>query len=160
MAVAAIIGSIGTKLAINPHDPSEPANAILADHIRGLMTQPVDVASSDRHTVKPWFSGRIPEAPRVIDLSKEDFPLVGGRLDVIGRTPVPTLVYQRRKHVISLTEVPSPGRPDAAPRNQTDNGYNLVTWTGGGVTYWAVSDLAGAELMRFAELFRTASADA
>jgi anti-sigma factor RsiW len=160
VAIAAVIGSAGTFLAVNPPAADDPADAVVADHIRALMEpQPVGVASSDRHTVKPWFSGRIPEAPRVIDLAKEDFPLVGGRLDVIRRTPVATLVYHRRKHVISLTEVPSPGIPDAAPKGRTDDGYNLVTWTMGGVTYWAVSDLTAGELMRFAELFRTTSAE-
>src|SRR6202050_2320839 len=91
---------------------SEPANTIadtlVSDHIRALMApEPTDVVSSDRHTVKPWFNGRIPESPRVVDLAKEDFPLVGGRLDVISQTPVPTLVYRHDKHLISLTEMPA-----------------------------------------------------
>jgi anti-sigma factor RsiW len=160
VALAAIISSAGTLVAINPPPGKTTADAVVADHIRALMApQPIDVASSDRHTVKPWFNGRIPETPRVLDLSKYDFPLAGGRLDVIGRTPVPTLVYQHRKHVISLTAVPAPGSQDAAPVNRTDDGYNLVTWTLGGVTYWAISDLAAAELTHFAELFRTTPAD-
>lgn len=73
------------------------ADSLVSDHIRALMAEPVDVASSDRHTVKPWFNGRIPSSPRVVDLAKDDFPLVGGRVDVIGRRPVSTLVYRRAK---------------------------------------------------------------
>ena len=71
-----------------------------------MAPRPIDVASSDRHTVKPWFAGRIPQAPRVVDLAKEDFPLVGGRLDVVAEAPVPTLVYGHSKHLISVTAVP------------------------------------------------------
>ena len=80
------------------------ADSLVSDHIRALMApEPVDVVSSDRHTVKPWFNGRIPNSPRVVDLAKENFPLIGGRIDVVGQTPVPTLVYRHAKHIISLT---------------------------------------------------------
>jgi len=158
--VAAALGSAATFWVISPSPGNAIADAVVADHIRGLMaTQPIDVASSDRHTVKPWFNGRIPEAPRVIDLGAEDFPLVGGRLDVVGRIPVPTLVYRHRKHLISLTAVAAPGAVDTAPTARVDDGYNLVSWTAGGVTYWAVSDMAAADLAHFAELFRDAPAD-
>jgi hypothetical protein len=108
---APIVGIIG----------SQPENTIVdslvSDHIRALMApQPTDVVSSDRHTVKPWFNGRIPESPRVVDLAKQDFPLVGGRLDVIGRDPCPTLVYRHQKHLISLTSTwQSPSREAALP---------------------------------------------
>jgi len=160
VAVAAVVGSAATFLAIDRGAGDATVDAVVADHIRGLMApQQVDVASSDRHSVKPWFNGRIPQAPRVVDLGKDDFPLAGGRLDVIGRTPVPTLVYQHRKHVISLTAVPAAGRPDTTPTLRRDDGYNLVVWTDGGVTYWAVSDLAAPELKHFADLFRTMPAD-
>ena len=155
---ATALGSGVTFVTTNPQQGETAAAVVVSDHIRALMApQPIDVASSDKHTVKPWFNGRIPEAPRVVDLSKDDFPLVGGRLDVIGRDPVPTLVYRHRKHIISLTAVPAPGKADATPVERTDDGYNLVTWTEGGVTYWAVSDVAAADLARFAELFRNAS---
>jgi anti-sigma factor RsiW len=124
--------------------------------MRGLMApQPVDVGSSDRHTVKPWFNGRIPEAPRVVDLASEGFPLVGGRVDVIGRTPVPTLVYRRRQHLISLSEAPASGTA-AMPPGQIA-GYNIVSWTDSGVTYWAVSDVAAVDLNAFEKAFRAAA---
>jgi anti-sigma factor RsiW len=121
-----------------------------------MAPQSTDVVSSDRHTVKPWFNGRIPQAPRVIDLSADGFPLVGGRIDVIGRTPVPTLVYSRRQHVISLTAIPG-GAPATDPRAaQGTVGFNLIRWSDDGVSYWAVSDLNPAELGTFARLFRDA----
>jgi anti-sigma factor RsiW len=152
VAVAAFLGSGATWLALSPG----PADMVVASHMRSLMaSQPVDVVSSDRHTVKPWFNGRIPEAPRVVDLSSEGFPLVGGRIDVIGRMPVPTLVYRHRQHLISLSEVPA-GRTIATPRDQIA-GYNVVSWTDKGIAYWAVSDVAATDLDAFAKAFRAAS---
>ena len=113
------------------------------------------VVSTDRHTVKPWFSGRIPEAPRVVDLAKEGFPLVGGRLDVVGLTPVPTLVYSYRNHLISLTAVPAASRANSAPILRTVDGYNVLCWTDDGVAYWALSDIGPMNLENFVQLFRT-----
>jgi len=158
--VAAVLGSAATFLAIGSRPQESLADIVVSDHIRALMApQSVDVVSSDKHTVKPWFNGRIPEAPRVVDLAKDDFPLVGARLDVVHREPVPTLVYRHRKHIISLTAIMTPDKPDAALRKRRDDGYNVVTWTEGGVTYLSVSDVAEADLEHFAELFRTTPAD-
>jgi len=160
VALAAIVGSGSTYLTLGPQRGDPVADAVVAGHIRALMApQAFDVASSDRHTVKPWFNGRIPEAPRVVDLSGDGFPLAGGRLDVVARVPVATLVYRHRQHVVSLTEVPARGRADAAPVRRTNDGYNLVGWTEHGVAYWAVSDLGATELDDFAQKFRTVPAD-
>ncbi|MGA6972648.1 MAG: hypothetical protein WBY93_13515, partial [Candidatus Binatus sp.] len=93
------------------------------------------------------------------DLAKADFPLVGGRLDVVGQTPVPTLVYRHDKHLISLTEMPAESHIELAKIRRTINGYNLVHWTENGVSYWAISDLAVAQLEEFARLFRTNPAE-
>jgi len=159
VALALMVGSSSTFFALAPGGDTT-ADTIVSDHIRALMApQPADVASSDRHTVKPWFNGRIPESPRVVDLANNDFPLIGGRIDVVERHPVPTLVYQHRKHLISLTAIPAPGKPDAAPVSRAIEGYNVISWTGDGVTYWAVSDVAALELARFTELFRSTPAD-
>ena len=131
------------------------AELLVSDHIRSMMApEPVDVVSSDRHTVKPWFNRRISNSPRVVDLAKDDFPLIGGRVDVLGRTPVSTLVYRRAKHLISLTAVPADGAFafDSGPRSI--NGYNIVRWTEDGVSYWAISDVEPKELDLFAQLFR------
>jgi anti-sigma factor RsiW len=160
VAVTAFLASGSTWLALAPSPADTVETALVADHIRALMApQPIDVASSDRHTVKPWFNGRIPQAPRVVDLARQDFPLVGGRIDVVGRTPVPTLVYRHAKHVISLTAVPVSVARDAAPVAAQTAGYNVLSWTADGVTYWAISDVAAADLARFAELFRTTPPD-
>jgi anti-sigma factor RsiW len=122
-----------------------------------MATQAVDVASSDRHTVKPWFNGKLPQSPRVVDLAAQGFPLVGGRIDVIGLTPVATLVYRARLHVISLTALPQ--RRRAGLPDHPIDGYNLVEWTDGQLAYWAVSDLAAPELENFAKAFRAGNAE-
>jgi len=158
--VTACVTSGAMFMALAPRTPDTVETAMVAGHIRALMApQVADVASSDRHTVKPWFNGRIPQAPRVIDLAKQDFPLAGGRIDVVGRTPVPTLVYRHAKHVISLTQVPAADHPDVAPATDVVDGYNVVRWTEGGVTYWAISDMAAADLRKFAQAFRTTPPD-
>lgn len=155
LALAVFASSSGTWYAMQPSTSGGVPEAVIAGHLRALMApQPADVASSDRHTVKPWFSGRIPLAPRVIDLARDGFPLVGGRVDVVNRTPVPSLVYSRRQHLISLTAVPNVAPGNTTP--QTVQGYNMITWTSEDTTYWAVSDLNLEELQMFARLFRAA----
>jgi anti-sigma factor RsiW len=156
MAIAFAVGSAATYLAVRPgHGESE---LLVASHVRALMaSQPVDVASSDRHAVKPWFNGKLPQSPRVVDLAAQGFPLVGGRIDVIGLTPAPTLVYRARQHVISLTALPASLRA-SGPIRPVD-GYNVVEWTDGPLAYWAVSDLAAAELENFAKAFRAGDAE-
>ncbi len=155
VALAVFIASGSTWFALRPGPTETVADMVVANHLRALMApQPIDVASSDQHTVKPWFDGRIPVSPRVVDLSQQDVPLVGGRIDVIGRVPVPTVVYRRRKHLISLSTVPSSARGilEAVPRSIA--GYNIVSWNEDGFTYWAVSDVAPADLDSFAKNFR------
>jgi len=156
IAVAFMVGSAATYLAISPG--SREPELVVASHVRALMaTQPIDVASSDRHTVKPWFNGKLPQSPRVVDLAAQGFPLVGGRIDVIGLTPAPTLVYRARQHIISLTALPASQRAHA-PLRPVD-GYNVVEWTDGPLAYWAVSDLAASELESFAKAFRAGDAE-
>lgn len=157
VALALIVGSGATFVVTQQAGGDRIVEAVIDDHVRALMApQPIDVKSTDRHTVKPWFNGRVPGAPKVVDLAQDGFPLVGGRIDVIGGTPVPTLVYRHRQHVISLLALPA-GRSGSAPRGI--NGYNLVGWNADGVAYWAVSDLGAADLEKFAQLFRSAPAD-
>jgi anti-sigma factor RsiW len=155
VVLAMMVASSGTWLVLRPGPADGMADMVVAGHMRALMArEPTDVASSDRHTVKPWFSGRIPQAPRVVDLAGEGFPLVGGRIDVISRVPVPTLVYRHRAHLISLTEVPAEGGADTRPVSRAIVGYNVLSWTESGVAYWAVSDLAPADLESFVKAFR------
>jgi len=127
----------------------------LAAHLRGLAAeQPFDVASSDRHVVRPWFNGRTTIAPRTPDLSKEGFPLVGGRIDVFRQETVPTVVYNRRRHVISVTAIEADA--DVGTDEETRGGTNIVRWTAGNLSYIAVSDLNLAELRDFIERFKSA----
>ncbi len=152
-AAAFAAGSIAAFVALGPPGREPIPELLVASHMRALMaSQTVDVASSDRHTVKPWFNGKLPQSPRVVDLAAQGFPLVGGRIDVIGLTPVPTLVYRARLHVISLTALPRSDR--ASMPHQPIDGYNLVEWTDGELVYWAVSDFAAPELENFAKAFR------
>jgi anti-sigma factor RsiW len=154
VALAAVVSAGATWSALAPGPASPAADEVLGSHIRSLMAaQPYDVASSDRHTVKPWFNGRTVQSPRVVDLAKDGFPLVGGRVDVIGRTPVPSLVYRYQKHLISVTQTQEPGTP---PPERTTDGYHVIGWTEGGVSYWAVSDVGERELETFVRLFRAA----
>jgi anti-sigma factor RsiW len=156
IAITAVVAGSSASMVRAPPQSDNVRDGVLDGHIRSLMaSKPIDVASSDRHTVKPWFNGRIPQAPRVVDLAKQDFPLVGGRIDVVGEVPVPTLVYGHAKHIISLTAVPASGRPNSAPMLSAISGYNMYRWVDDGVAYWAVSDVAPADLDKFAELFRT-----
>ena len=150
------VASGATWFVVHPSPVDTVEDMVVASHVRALMApQPADVASSDRHTVKPWFNGKVPEAPQVVDLVSEGFPLIGGRIDVIGRTPVPTLVYRRRQHLISLLAIPD-GK-DVGEVRRAIAGYNIVSWTEKGVRYWAVSDVAAPDLDLFARVFRAAS---
>src|SRR5512139_1883431 len=156
VALAVLVTSSSTWLFLDSKAPQTMEDAIVAGHIRALMApQPADVASTERHTVKPWFNGRVVEAPHVADLANAGFPLIGGRVDVVGGRPVPTLVYGRRKHIISLTAVPNAGRATSGPIVSVDNGYNIVQWVANGIWYWAVSDVSASDLGEFAKLFRT-----
>lgn len=119
---------------------------VLAAHVRSLLQDnPVQVASLDTHTVKPWFAGRLEYSPVVKDLSTEGFQLVGGRLDYVDGQRVAALVYKRRLHQISVFVWPS-GNRAMAPYFGKHDGFNLLGWNKGGMSYWAVSDLSEGEL--------------
>lgn len=129
---------------------------LLSSHVRSLMaTHLTDVASTDQHTVKPWFDGKLDFAPPVKDLRESGFPLIGGRLDYIATRPVAALVYGRQKHFINLFVWPQ-ARPSGTEeiRATESHGYHFVQWSGQGMNFWAVSDLNEKELTDFARLLR------
>jgi anti-sigma factor RsiW len=129
------------------------AQEVVSSHIRSMMLNHlVDVPSSDQHTVKPWFNGKLDFAPDVKDLADQGFPLVGGRLDYIDNRTVAALVYQRRKHSINLFIWPAAGITDKTAQRSSVNGYNIIHWTRAGTSYWAVSDVNNADLDEFANL--------
>jgi anti-sigma factor RsiW len=135
------------------HTDNLLAQEIVSNHIRSMMLDHlVDVPSSDQHTVKPWFNGKLDFAPDVKDLADQGFPLIGGRLDYVDNRTVAALVYERRKHSINLFIWPSPDTRDQPIQQSSVNGYNIIHWTQSGASYWAVSDVNSADLNEFAKL--------
>jgi anti-sigma factor RsiW len=127
------------------------AQDVVASHIRSLMANHLtDVVSSDQHTVKPWFNGKLTFSPTVSDYSADGFVLIGGRLDYLDATPVAALIYKHQQHIINLFIWPSVA--DSPQARTTRQGYHLVHWTLNGMNYYAVSDLNETDLLRFAAL--------
>src|SRR5229473_2391532 len=158
LAAAAVFGAVissSVMLTLDRYDRREEvASQVVAGHIRSLLApQPFDVASSDRHTVKPWFTSRLPESPQVPDLAAQGFVLLGGRVDVIGRNPVATIVYKHAAHTVSLTTL----RPGQTVSDQAISGYNVRSWSDANFTYIAVSDLPSADLATFERAFSAGS---
>lgn len=128
---------------------------VVDSHVRALQPGHLeDVISTDQHTVKPWFDGRIDFAPPVKDLAAEHFPLLGGRLDYLDNRPVAALVYGSAKHIIDLYVWPGSGDP--LPATAARNGYNTVHWSENGMEFWAVSDLEAGTLSKFVSEWRAA----
>jgi anti-sigma factor (TIGR02949 family) len=137
-----------------PMQTASLQDEMVASHIRSLEANHlIDVATSDRHVVKPWFNGKIDFAPPVVDLADQGFPLAGGRLDYADGREIAALVYRRRAHVINLFVLPARARPLAWFAHVRRTSYAVIHWTRGGLDYWAVSDVEPGELERFHAAF-------
>jgi anti-sigma factor RsiW len=145
--------SLTVALAV-PRGTDMLSREVVSNHVRSLMVDHLsDVASSDQHTVKPWFAGKLDFSPPVEDLSAEGYPLIGGRLDYLDGRTVAALVYQRHQHRINLFVWPA-ARAATSERTLTINGYNVVTWSQDDLRLWAVSDLNVKELDALVQLLR------
>lgn len=151
VAIAAL--AFASSVALIAHRPSGTGSVfvdeLVASHVRAQLSgHDIDVISSDQHTVKPWFNGRLDYAPPVEDLADEGFALTGGRLDYIGHRRVAVLVYRYRKHIIDVYVMPQPSDGRTAPATLTSDGYALANWHAHGMLWWAVSDAEPAVLAR------------
>lgn len=160
VVIACGLSSGATYLAVRPDTQQLAMANIVAGHQRALLAaSPVDIASSDHHTVKPWFDTHLALSPPIPDLAASGFPLAGGRIDIVNGKAVPTMVYQHRQHLISLTAMPgsTSGAYTAMPVRKTRDGYTVLTWADHDFTYAAVSDIAESDLIDFQARWRAAA---
>ena len=153
-AIGVVILIVSIPMLRNSRETAALGAEILDNHLRALQAvHQVDVPSSDRHTVKPWFQGKTNFSPPVPDLSKDGFILIGGRLEVIHQQPAAAIVYRRRQHVINLYVSPSTGA-DSNTELREIGGYHLLHWRQNNLSYWAVSDVDATDLRTFTDLIR------
>jgi anti-sigma factor RsiW len=158
LAAATVVLLIAIPLVMRTSTEDQLSQEIVSSHVRSLMADHLtDVASTDQHTVKPWFNGKLPFSPPVTDPAAQGFPLIGGRLDYVENHPVAALVYQHRKHFINLFIWPSTRTSSTAEEPRTQQGYNTIHWSQGGMEYWSVSDMNQGDLGDFVQLVRGGS---
>ncbi len=153
---AAVAASLVIAVVRNDQN-QQIASDVVSAHLRSLQAGHLtDVETSDQHTVKPWFNGRLDVAPPVIDLTAQGFTLIGGRLDYINGQPVASIVYRRRKHVINLFVAQQLGTAVHGVKDESVQGFNIRHWREGGLDLWAVSDIDAGELDEFGQKFTAA----
>ena len=155
LAAAVVLGFFLGRVLERPTSNRALLAQLTDSHLRSLIGNHLtDVATSDQHTVRPWFEGKLDFAPPVEDLSAQGFPLIGGRVEYIGGRAVAALVYQRRQHFVNLFIWPEAGKeePTAA---KSQRGYNFIHWSSNGMAFWAVSEISEDELRNFSREFAT-----
>jgi anti-sigma factor RsiW len=156
-AVSAIAATGLVAVILRSDDEARIESEVVSAHLRSLQAGHLtDVLSTDQHTVKPWFNGKLDVAPPVIDLTSQGFTLIGGRLDYVDTRPVGAIVYRRRAHVINLFVAQTASTEHRAAKIETVQGFNIRRWSERGLNYWAVSDLAADELAEFGDKFENA----
>jgi anti-sigma factor RsiW len=156
-AVSAIAATGLVAIVLRSDDEARITSEIVSAHLRSLQAGHLtDVISTDQHTVKPWFNGKLDVAPPVIDLTALGFTLIGGRLDYVDARPIGAIVYRRRLHIINLFVAQTASTETRAAKTETFQGFNIRSWSEGGLNYWAVSDLAADELAEFSDKFQAA----
>ncbi|KWR87721.1 transcriptional regulator [Cupriavidus sp. IDO] len=152
MAASALV--FGVLMLAHPPQADMLGQSIVSSHVRALLSQhPIDVVSTDQHTVKPWFNGRLDYAPPVIDLAAQGFPLEGGRVDYIDRRTVGVLIYRYQKHPIDLYILPA-AHGELAPAAYSADGYANARWHHNGMTFWAITDAEPEHLQAFVQALR------
>ena len=153
IGAAATTGMLFPRIGTSTDD--RLAERVVASHVRSLQVDHLtDVVSSDQHTVKPWFRGKLDFSPPVPDLSRQGYALSGGRLDYLADRPVAALVYNRRLHAINLFTWPAGDDTEKSVRGLTRQGFHVRYWQRSGMTYWAISDLNEQEFDEFVRLFQ------
>jgi anti-sigma factor RsiW len=156
-AISAIAASGLFAVILRNDDEQRIQSEVVSAHLRSLQAGHLtDVLSTDQHTVKPWFNGRLDAAPPVVDLTAQGFTLIGGRLDYVDTRPIGAIVYRRRSHVINLFVAQTASTERRAAKIESLQGFNIRHWSDRGLNYWAVSDLGPDELAEFGEKFESA----
>jgi anti-sigma factor RsiW len=156
-AVSALAATGLVAIVLRADDEQRIMSEVVSAHLRSLQAGHLtDVISTDQHTVKPWFNGRLDVSPPVIDLTSKGFNLVGGRLDYIDARAIGAVVYRRRQHVINLFVSQTANMEKRPAKTETIQGFNIRRWSDRGLSYWAISDIGADELAEFGEKFEAA----
>jgi len=156
-AVSALAATGLVAIVLRHDDMERIQSEVVSAHLRSLQAGHLtDVVSTDQHTVKPWFNGRLDVSPPVVDLTAQGFTLIGGRLDYVDARPIGAVVYRRRQHVINLFVAQTTSNERRNVKSETFQGFNIHRWSESGLNYWAISDIGKDELADFCRKFETA----